>query len=1228
MSNNIELLSNTENFTIGTNSNLSEILANVVRVGTDTSNVTISIPQDISSSYNLILPVRQGASGESLVYGADGQLTWHDTTVLKQIVSVYGDTLTGNVVSTGIHDSPTYLDAYTANITPKGENSKIFAQFKVNYHAALSASNQISFFIKKSYDGNETIFTESLFGPYNGAGGFTGQYISNLVDEALTSNSISYQLGYQINGNVYASDVLGILGYDTSYNNTIVLQEFEGSGSNATSVWNKGSDSNGLYYNDGTVHIGSSKNALGSQNTPGVALELSGNLVGTNATFSGNITAYAITVEEAHIGPNTLYINGTRVLNQNEDTGSVNVYTDQIVSESTNGLTIQANGDNGNIILDPSGTGSIQLKGDVQLSGGNINAETFIGDLSGNVNAVTIAATTTTTNNLSLDGTLTTSNSTRVVGNLIPSVDDTYSLGAHDRVWKDVYIGPGSLYLNGTKILDDSSDTINMRTDTNQALNIQTSGTGTLTMHSSGTGALNIEGGGPLTINSSGNSALELNSGTGGIDFNTSNTGSINFNTSNSGTINFNSDIVLQGNISMIQTGTSNPINLNDDVQVSGNLDVNDNLDVGGNLKVNRIDREDIYYSGLYLESVKVDGSSITGQLIGNVTGHVTGTVSSLSNLDTNNLSEGSINKYYTAARVRGDVSGGLGINYNESTGVFSLPQEVSNTSNVRFNNVTVDGTLNSDDITGTNVSVSNNLTVAGNLTVNGTQTIVNSTVVEIGDNKIVLNAGGLSSNDAGIIANVNNSQYEFYFKTDDTAWYANEAIQSGTGFIGDVTGNVSGVLTGSMTMTGHILPDTNAVYDIGSAEYKVRHMYLSNNSLWIGELHKIGVNTTSDQVEIRKRKLDAIPQSFVNAGRSQAEILSSAGVPSLSDMTLGKWDQVARNFGIDQNNIFDTSQPDDWETTLDVQTIADDVTTLQTLTTNQGTTLTNVQLTANSALTYGITNITNLESSLVTTQGDVSTIQSNITTLQESIGSKHDTISPTTDLTMNNLTLSGYLRGPTNMIIDPATHGDDTGTLTVKGSLQVLGTTTTINSETLTINDNSIILNNNYSGSSPSENASIEIERGDINNASIMWNENIDQWEFYKEGATLSNIKCNTIRVDNDNTLGNISASFSGSTLTITGDANISYGVCTATGNPGTLSALSVSYIEKNTQILIYYTNNSGGDINIGNVLTINDGACKTNLSEQLTITNNSSALFCIVRVSNVYILTVSQLY
>ena len=38
--------------------------------------------------------------------------------------------------------------------------------------------------------------------------------------------------------------------------------------------------------------------------------------------------------------------------------------------------------------------------------------------------------------------------------------------------------------------------------------------------------------------------------------------------------------------------------------------------------------------------------------------------------------------------------------------------------------------------------------------------------------------------------------------------------------------GNVSG------TVDGSLIPDTNAQYDLGSAEYKFRHLYLSDNSV------------------------------------------------------------------------------------------------------------------------------------------------------------------------------------------------------------------------------------------------------------------------------------------------------------------------------------------------------------------------------------------------------------
>ena len=54
--------------------------------------------------------------------------------------------------------------------------------------------------------------------------------------------------------------------------------------------------------------------------------------------------------------------------------------------------------------------------------------------------------------------------------------------------------------------------------------------------------------------------------------------------------------------------------------------------------------------------------------------------------------------------------------------------------------------------LTAATASITTNLTVGGDLTVNGTTTTVNSTVVNIDDNIIVVNYGG-SETDAGIYA-------------------------------------------------------------------------------------------------------------------------------------------------------------------------------------------------------------------------------------------------------------------------------------------------------------------------------------------------------------------------------------------------------------------------------------------------------------------------------------------
>ena len=64
---------------------------------------------------------------------------------------------------------------------------------------------------------------------------------------------------------------------------------------------------------------------------------------------------------------------------------------------------------------------------------------------------------------------------------------------------------------------------------------------------------------------------------------------------------------------------------------------------------------------------------------------------------------------------------------------------------------------------------------------------------------------------------------------------------------------------TGVTSMSGHIIPDTNSAYDLGSAEFKIRHLYLSSNTLHVGnssisakdngDLDVAGLDSSSDVI-------------------------------------------------------------------------------------------------------------------------------------------------------------------------------------------------------------------------------------------------------------------------------------------------------------------------------------------------------------------------------------------
>ena len=49
-------------------------------------------------------------------------------------------------------------------------------------------------------------------------------------------------------------------------------------------------------------------------------------------------------------------------------------------------------------------------------------------------------------------------------GHVLPTADNTYDLGSTSYRWRDLYVGPGSLYVNNKKVLEDDSGTITLAT--------------------------------------------------------------------------------------------------------------------------------------------------------------------------------------------------------------------------------------------------------------------------------------------------------------------------------------------------------------------------------------------------------------------------------------------------------------------------------------------------------------------------------------------------------------------------------------------------------------------------------------------------------------------------------------------------------------------------------------------------------------------------------------------
>ena len=109
-------------------------------------------------------------------------------------------------------------------------------------------------------------------------------------------------------------------------------------------------------------------------------------------------------------------------------------------------------------------------------------------------------------------------------------------------------------------------------------------------------------------------------------------------------------------------------------------------------------------------------------------------------------------------------------------------------------------------------------------------------------------------------------------------------------------------VTTANVVVGGHILPSGNELSDLGAPDNKFRDLYISDNSLWVGDTTKIAFS--GGKMRFRKRKTNIVPAAVTNAGGNQSAALAHAGKAALTDMKLEDW----RNYGKSLNASLEVS--------------------------------------------------------------------------------------------------------------------------------------------------------------------------------------------------------------------------------------------------------------------------------------------------------------------------------
>lgn len=577
------------------------------------------------------------------------------------------------------------------------------------------------------------------------------------------------------------------------------------------------------------------------------------------------------------------------------------------------GGVTSVNGETGSVTID---TGDVAENGNLYFTNARARSALSAGSgISYNSSTGVISTTQglTTASSPTFAG-LTLTGGIGITGSIIPSADITYDLGSPTKQWKDIYVGPGSLYVNGSKVLEDINDTITFSADVDQNIRIKTLGTGILQLGSSSTsvsvdGTLQLASGKRIT-DSAGvavqfgdainmNSDKIINLGTPSSSTDAATKGYVD-----SAISAVSTSSIAQGNsnISVVDTGTgtvtvtvdgSTALTVDaNGVTVAGNFTVSGTQTVVNSNTINLADNiitlnsdhtgAPTQNAGLLIER----GDEADAQLRWNEgTDKWTFTNDGATYypiaVSTDDLAEGSTNQYHTTARARSAVSAtsASGVSYNSTTGVISL------------------GSIPNSSLTNNSITINGVATALG-----GTRTLDTDAVSEGSTNTYFTNARARSAVSAGTGISYNSTTGVISTSAIPNASLSNSAVTVGstsislgssattiaglasvtsTSFVGALTGNADTATSAgkwttarTLTLAGDL---TGSVSIDGSANATLTATVAANSVA-------LGTDTTGNyMVDVTAGTGISVSHT---AGEGSTATITNTGVTALNSLT------------------------------------------------------------------------------------------------------------------------------------------------------------------------------------------------------------------------------------------------------------------------------------------------------------------------------------------------------